>query len=107
MVVNESHNDSAYPSLVDIVKLCSKFGIELIVVQTPLRSDAVKIGNDYMNKYTSLLKTISSKEGFKFLDYSRLDGMGDEYYVNKTHLNVEGSKFFTKVLVSDPVWFFK
>ena len=38
---------------------------------------------------------------------SRLDGMGDEYYVNKTHLNVEGSKFFTKVLVSDPVWFFK
>ncbi len=88
----------------DIVDLCSKTGVEVVVVSYPITEEYLSIAESTVTRQDIILASAGVLEEYgnvHLLDYSRLFSGATEYFSDSNHLNEEGARLLTLRLAED------
>ncbi|VAW52108.1 hypothetical protein MNBD_GAMMA05-640 [hydrothermal vent metagenome] len=89
-----------YEALESLAVYLKDKNTQLIMVQSPVRKAAISDNADLITQHWSILKDISQKNAFLFVNLYEQVEITDNYFVDSTHLNSQGAILFTKKFVS-------
>lgn len=101
------YKTEAVNALYDIIDLCRELEATPIMITTPYLHeypDAVKKNDpEFFDDFYSIISEVSSKTGVKYYDYSHDERFSDNYtlFINTDHLNREGARIFTNMLLRE------
>jgi len=90
--------------LSNLIELCNKNSIELVLVKTPVTSEYYSSLNGHC--FDSTIKDLAEKHQIKFLNFnvephkSNLGLNTNSHFFDKSHLNVNGTEIFNEYLLS-------
>ena len=90
-------NEEQYAQLALLAKELRGRGIDLVLVQAPLRRRALIAGRVDLNRHWRRLENIIDQSGQRFIDLHALD-YDDPYFADYSHLNAKGALAFTREL---------
>lgn len=100
LVDGDSISESNYTALLELANFLKAEGIKLVLVQTPIRVDALKLRGEYFYQHVERLKAISLSAEFVFIDALELD-LASKYFADTSHLNLEGAKILSQHILSN------
>lgn len=93
-----------FESLISLSILAKENNITLIVLTTPYRKSVLeknKVLSKIFYKYISILKKLSEKYNFIYLNAHNILNLSDAYFVDKEHLNKQGSKILSQAILKN------
>lgn len=104
---NRWYNDEEIQALYDIIKLCRDHGLTPVLITTPMLSeytDAVTENDpEFFGDFYGVIDEVVEKTNVIYLDYSADKNFCNNYslFYNSDHLNREGARRFTDMLIED------
>ena len=104
-IVDEERLEALY----NIIELCNSKGVRAILITTPLTrcfTDYVKENDpNFLKKFYEDAMNIANSTGIEYYDYSCDDRFVDDekLFIDAHHLNREGGKIFTKIIMEEVV----
>jgi hypothetical protein len=92
-----SLNEEEYAQLALLAKGLRGRGLDLVLVQGPMRRRALIAGRVDLDRHWHRVETIIGQSGQRFIDLHALD-YDDSYFADYSHLNAKGSLAFTREL---------
>lgn len=106
---NRIVNDEEISALYDIIKICRESGCTPILVTTPYLAEYTETvlskSKGFIEDFNKIIKKIKEKTGIQYMDYSNDIRFSDEYslFMNADHLNKEGARKFTDILIKETI----
>ena len=98
----DSNHIYRYEHLEELALFASENNMELIFVQTPIRSELFESLSGEEKKlrdqHIDRIRDLSASYGFTFIDSNTIE-WGDSLFANGTHLNVYGAKKFSRFIL--------
>ncbi len=101
------YNGGDISSLYEMISLCREKGIEPILVTTPYLSeypDAIRESDPgFFTDFYAVIDEVQERTGIRYFDYSMDARFQSAYslFMNVDHLNREGAKLFTDILIRE------
>jgi len=95
----EKKSPRQYEQLRVIANLLQDHGIELIVTQAPIRSEAFKIQKEPIVQHWQELRRVAQANQIQFINFHKELKLSDEHFSDAAHLNSKGARLFTTALV--------
>ena len=106
---NRILNQHEIAALYELIKYCKDKGAEPILVTTPYLSEYTEeIKNyapDFYDEFYSVINLVTESSGVDFYDYAFDERFSNSYnlFFNSDHLNKEGARLFTNILMDETV----
>lgn len=101
------YNEEEISALYEMIAICREKGATPILVTTPFLSeytDRVQEGTpEFLGEFYGLLNQVIADTNVEYYDYSMDERFQNEYslFMNSDHLNKEGARIFTNLLIDD------
>ena len=100
----DSEHRYRYEHLIELAAFTTENNIELIIVQTPIRSELFENLNseerNRRNSHIEKINNVAASHGFTFID-SNSKIWEDRLFANGTHLNIYGAKKFNQFIFDE------
>ena len=95
-VINYTIDKNKIRALKDIISTCKQMNINLILVYSPIRRV------DRSINFNAIISELCFKNDISYFDMSNNPTFinNPQYFADKTHLNIEGAKVFTNMLIN-------
>ena len=106
---NMMQNPEREQALYDLIDYCKKNGYRPILITTPLSDIYVeyvqKTDPEFVKYFYEAVEKIAKKAQIEYYDYSSDERLchNHEYYIDAHHLNPEGGKLFTDIVMNEVV----
>lgn len=97
----QDFSDIQLEYLMKIVNLCTEKNIQLYLINTPVSNEYFsEIPEKFINHYYNIVKKLKSNKNVKILDYHDYQ-LPKNYYGDADHLNSNGAKIFSEIIVNE------
>lgn len=91
-------------SLYEIIDLCEKNGITLVLFTAPMPASTI-IGKTNYDEYINYVRNIATQHNIKYYDFnlckdSYFSTINNEYFMDNSHLNLAGAEAFSEIFSS-------
>lgn len=103
------YSKSEIESLKEMISLCNEIEVKPVLITTPYTREYIEAVNhidpNFIERYTEFVKGIAAETGVEYYDYSCDSRIQPhyEYFRDDDHLNREGAKVFTRIVLEEVV----